>query len=271
MDTPLDFATRLAKETGQFLAGQFKVTGTAGTLKADHSIVTEADLAADRLIAAAIHAGYPGEGLISEEIAPVYAEEVRATWIVDPLDGTTNFSLGMLYWGVSIGRLIDGQPDTAAVYFPLLDELYTAQKGAGAFFNGQRLQLDEAFTRRTDTFFACCSRTFRRYNVSLPYKARILGSAAYNFCALSRGIAMIAFEARAKVWDIAAVWLIVQEAGGIIESFDGDSPFPLRTGTDYRMRNLPTLGAISEEFAAQGKSGIVRKEGDLVRNDRDHT
>ncbi len=259
METHLDFTTRLASKTGQFLAGEFKVSGTAGTLKADHSIVTEADVAADRAIAAAIQAEYPGEGLISEELQPVYAAGNRATWVVDPLDGTTNFSLGMPYWGVSIARLVDGHPDTAAVYFPLLDELYTAQKGAGAFFNGQPLELDVALTHRTNTFFACCSRTFRRYNVSLPYKARILGSAAYNFCALARGMAITAFEARAKIWDIAAVWLIVQEAKGVIENFDENAPFPLHTEVDYRMRNFPTLGAIAEAYAEQARKGIVKK------------
>lgn len=259
MENPLLFAEHLARRTAVLLMEYYNQVGLATRLKADRSVVTEADLAADRLISASLQQVFPKDGIISEELQTISPEDVTRVWVVDPLDGTTNFSLGIPFWGVSIACLVNGWPDTAAIYFPVLDEMYTAQRGKGARFNGSPLQIDPSMLDRPGTFFACCSRTHRRYNVSVPYKPRILGCAAYNFCILARGIALLTFEAAPKIWDIAGAWLVVREAGGVIQPLNGIMPFPISPLTQYREQNFPTLAAITEQLETNSLNQIQPK------------
>ncbi len=254
MSAVLEFAAGLACQAGELLLGYYKLSGVAAQLKLDHSVVTEADLAADRWIAGQIQSAYPGEGLVSEELHPGALTEVpEHLWVIDPLDGTTNFSLGLHVWGVLVCRLARGVPDTAALYFPLLDELYTAQRGQGAWLNGEGIQPRPPLRDQPAAFFACCGRTHREYQVSVPYKPRILGSAAYSFCAVARGAAVLGFEAAPKIWDLAGAWLLVEEAGGVIETHHGPQPFPLRPGLDYENVKYPTLAAATAKMVAHGR------------------
>jgi myo-inositol-1(or 4)-monophosphatase len=260
MDAPLDFAVRTAKQAGELLQGYFRQGSLHARLKSDHSVVTEADLAADRLIEQTIHEAYPHDVLLSEELQPGFQPNAGETvWIIDPLDGTTNFSLGLQIWGVSIARVVEGYTDIAAIYFPMLGEMYTAQRGLGAYMNGERLALGTGAQPKPASFFSCCSRTFRHYQVSVPYKARILGSAAYSFCTLCRGAALVVFDATPKIWDIAGVWLVVEEAGGIIETYDGIRPFPLRPGVVYERQVFTTIAAATPELVSRARRQIRPK------------
>ncbi|MFC1878340.1 inositol monophosphatase family protein [Chloroflexota bacterium] len=267
MTAHLEFALQLAKQTGNLLLQHFHSVGLKTHLKGDHSVVTEADMAADRLIADAIQNNYPDDLIVSEELQPSYPNlaqgSARATWVIDPLDGTTNFSLGFQFWGVLITRLVDGWPNTAVLYFPMIDECYSAQQGQGAYLNGVRLQIKKQNRERPQSFFACCSRTFRRYQVSVPYKTRILGSAAYTFCALAREVAVLGFESTPKIWDISGGWLLVQEAGGVIETLDGSQPFPLKSGIDYASKSFPTLAAADHTIADKAHQQIIPKGGSM--------
>jgi len=265
MSTTLDFAIQLARQTGSLLLEHYQSTDLHTTVKVDRTAVTNADIAADRQIAIAVQESYPDDILLSEELNPALpgkAEErsARSIWIVDPLDGTTNFSLGLHIWGTLLARLVNGQPDTAVMYFPFIDEIYYAQRGEGAFFNGNRIQVQPPDDERPFSFFGCCSRTFRRYHMSVPYKVRILGSAGYNLCSVARGISLLGFEATPKIWDIAAGWLLISEAGGIIETLDNSQPFPLQSGIDYARRSFPTLAAATLELAARAHQQIVPKQ-----------
>ena len=109
------------------------------------------------------------------------------------------------------------------------------------------------------TFFSTCSRTNRRYAIDIRYKTRILGSAAYGLCTVARGSAILAFEVTPKVWDFSASWLITQEAGGIIASHDGNSPFPLIPGHDYEKKSYPLLVAATQEIWEDGREKIRKK------------
>jgi myo-inositol-1(or 4)-monophosphatase len=260
MDADLHFASHLARQAGELLLGYFNRADNQTQLKADNSIVTAADVAADHLIKQSIQEAYPADILLSEELQTVYPKISDGTvWIIDPLDGTTNFSLGLYYWGVSIARLRDVQVELAALYFPLLDELFTARRGQGAFLNGEPIHVKPPDPGQPASFFACCGRTHRRYDVRVPYKPRILGSAAFSFCSVARGIALIGFEATPKIWDIAAVWLLVEEAGGVIESYNQDAPFPLVPGLDYSQHNFPTLAAATRGLIQKARSWIQPK------------
>ena len=259
--TYLEFAIQLAHQAGQLLSEYFQSSSLQTGLKADHSAVTEADLACDRLITQALGQQFPGDVLLSEESQPGYTahrqEQSQAVWIIDPLDGTTNFSLGLPIWGVLLARVENGWPVLAVSYFPKLGELYTVQRGQGAFMNGLPIRVKLPDPTRPLPFFACCSRTHRRYTVSVPYKTRILGSTAYSICCVARGVAVIGFEATPKIWDLVGAWLLVEEAGGQITTLDGSQPFPLRPEIDYTTQSFPLLAAANGDLIDKARRQII--------------
>jgi myo-inositol-1(or 4)-monophosphatase len=259
MDPSLEFAVELSRRTGSLLLKYFNPNGLTATLKPDKTVVTEADLAADQLIKEAILQQYPMEVILSEELQPVLSNNSSAVWVIDPLDGTTNFSLGLSIWGISIARVVNGTPIIAVVNFPAIGELYTAEVGKGAWLNENPIRVKPPIPGQPTAFFACCTRTFRRYEVKLRYKCRVLGSAAYSWCAVARGMAVIAFEATPKIWDLAGGWLIVQEAGGAVAAYDEAQVFPLISDWDYRQSNFPTLMAASPELLEGARQQIIPK------------
>ncbi|MGD8455996.1 MAG: inositol monophosphatase [Anaerolineales bacterium] len=260
MDRPLQFATQLAQKAGNLLSDRFQLQGTRGTLKPDRTVVTEADLAANQLICDAIQEAYPEDGIISEESNTIVERSDKPVWVIDPLDGTTNFSLGLHVWGVSIGRLVDGMPDSAAIYFPLLGELYTAQSGQGAILNDKPIQVKPLEKDQPAAFLALSSHTFKHYEVKMRYKPRVIGSACYDLCLVARGAAIIGFLAKPKIWDIAAGWLVVEEAGGIVKTHDGIMPFPLSPNKDYEEESYPTIIAADKDLMQQAREGIRQKK-----------
>ena len=133
MNDPVQFAVNLALQTGNLLRKFFNPAGIPASSKPDQTVVTEADLAADKLVIDTIHEHYPQDEIISEESSHHLANHQSPIWIIDPLDGTTNFSLGLAIWGVSIARLVNGVPQLGVLYFPMINELYTTRRGSGAF------------------------------------------------------------------------------------------------------------------------------------------
>jgi myo-inositol-1(or 4)-monophosphatase len=258
----LSFATELAINVGVLLLQYFKEGNLDTHQKKDHSLVTQADIQADQMIQNAIQASFPHEAILSEELNPsLQSEEHRKVWIIDPLDGTTNFTLGVPYWGVLIALVENDIPLLCVNHFPALNELYSSEKEQGAFLNHNRIFTESPGDPRKLSFFSCCSRTFRHYRISVPYKIRIFGSAAYSMCSVARGISKIAFEARAKIWDLAGAWLLVTEAGGAIDSLNSDNLFPLKYGVDYSQLNYPIVAAASETILQKSKSQIIPNSG----------
>ena len=260
MDTTLDFTIKLAKEAGKLALSYYRTGGIQGNLKSDHSVVTEGDLETDKFLRSSIKEAFPGDGIISEEENTLFVGDTVYTWVIDPIDGTTNFSLGMHHWGVSIARLREGSPDLAVLYFPLLDELFSTVRGGGAFLNGICLSINPDSHLRTETFFSCCSRTQREYQVDIPYKTRIFGCAAYGLVSVARRSAALAFEMTPKIWDFSGSWLITQEAGGVIAPLDRTSVFPLKPGIDYGTQSYPMLAAPTQENWETGKANIIPKQ-----------
>jgi len=247
MNTILDFITTLAKQAGKILLSYYNKSSINIKLKSDNTIVTEADFIADRLIQTSIRENFPEDGILSEEGTTIYPSDKNYVWVIDPLDGTTNFSLGLHYWGISIARLCNGYPDLAVLYFPVFDELLTAIKGEGATLNGRRLSVELPDQDNPTKFFSCCSRTNKTYRVDNNYKTRILGSAAYGLIMVAKGSAILAFEATPKIWDFSGSWLITQESGGTIAPLREETPFPLVQGVDYGKRSHPILVAPTQK------------------------
>ncbi|TAK11463.1 MAG: inositol monophosphatase [Anaerolineae bacterium] len=243
MSDPLAIAIETARAAGDLLRSRFKLHGSARRLKPDHTTLTDADLEADQLITRAIRAAFPDEAILTEESETRMPADGRPTWVIDPIDGTTNFARGLHTWGVSIARLVDGLPSEGALYFPLLNELYSVRKGEGAQLNGEAIHTRPPDPDSNDVFFTCCTRTHRRYQVDVQYKLRILGSAAYDFCAIARGATIAGFQATPHLWDLAAGWLVLEEAGGAAAVLHGPAPFPAQAGEDYGLHSYPTLMA----------------------------
>jgi myo-inositol-1(or 4)-monophosphatase len=259
MSDPLEFATDLALHAGDLLRKYYNPAGLQASQKADHTVVTEADLAADLLITNEILRQYPKDKIISEESSHHLEDTGSPTWIIDPLDGTTNFSLGLTIWGVSIARLLDGYPELGVVYFPLINELYITKRGSGSSLNHSPIAVRAPDPAQPMSFFACCSRSFRYYDINIPYKTRIMGSGIYTFCMVARGAALLGFDAAPKIWDLAAAWLLVEEAGGIIAAFEGSPPFPISSKDDYGIVNYPTLAAATPDVFTLGQNRITRR------------
>lgn len=260
MQQTLELASEIAVKTGELLLNYFSLDGFKAKLKPDNTMVTEADLAADSLIQSSIRLNFPNDLIISEESSQQLEIIDRPTWVIDPLDGTSNFSMGLHTWGVSIARIVEQKPETAALYFPLLNELYTAQSGSGAFLNGNKIMTKGLQKNKANGFFTCCTRTQKFFDVTIPYKTRILGSAAYDFCCVARGASMVGFQAAAKIWDIAAGWLLIQEAGGVVEVFQPPDPFPLIPATNYNNRSFATIMAANKFLANEARKHLIPKK-----------
>jgi len=259
MNDPVEFAVNLALQTGNLLQKFYNPAGIRASSKPDQTVVTEADVAADMLITNAIHDHFPLDEIISEESSHRLTNTQSPIWITDPLDGTTNFSLGLSIWGVSIARLLNGYPELGVLFFPMINELYIARRDSGALLNNKSITVRAPDPTQPMSFFACCSRSFRYYNISIPYKPRIMGSGAYIFCLVARGSALLGFDAAPKIWDLAAAWLLVEEAGGMITAFEGSPPFPIFPQDDYSSTNYPTLAAASPAVFSVGQNKIQRK------------
>lgn len=258
-DTLLAFARTLADEASQRLVTWFGKA--AASTKRDGSVVTEADLDVDRFIQAALQTSFPHHGILSEEGALVYPG-AEFTWVVDPLDGTTNFANGLAHWGVSIALLHQGEPMLGVLDFPLLQQRFSAIRDGGAWLNGRRLQAAPPAELHSNLFFTTDSRAFRFLDVRSPLKARILGSAAYDLVAVAAGTAVACIETTPKAWDFAAAWLIVHEAGATVGTlWPGLDVFPLQAGQDYGSRIYPLLFAADPQIWQTLRTAIHIRPG----------
>jgi len=210
--------------------------------KSDGSLVTAADRWADQTLRQALQAGFPGYGLLSEEDNHVFGGE-EWCWVVDPLDGTTNFAHGIPIWGISIALLHQGSPVLGCVDFPLLGQTFYGWQtpgGQGCWLNGQVLTPRNQDPNANE-LFSLCSRSVTRIrpDSTFPAKIRMVGVATYNLLAVAAGMMLGGIEATPKVWDIAAVWLIVRLAGC---GWRGSRTFfPLQPGQDYSQWSSPVL------------------------------
>jgi len=254
----LDFIKSAAVQTGKLLLDHFYNGNRQGELKADRTLVTKADQNADLLLQNLIKEKYPDDGILSEEGNTVFPENDHV-WVLDPLDGTVNFSLGLHYWGVSISHLKNGVPQTAAVYFPVVDELFSASRAEGAELNGTPLLVSNPPVDSPYPVFVHCSRMHDKYQVKLPYKTRSLGVAAYHLCLITKGTGILAFESTPKLWDFAGSWLIVEEAGGLIRAHGEHQPFPAQPGIEYSDHPYAILASASSEVMNEAVAGIRKK------------
>lgn len=244
--------TQLLKDFGQVSADE----------KSDGSLVTRADEWADGEICQAIAAAFPDHGILSEE-SSTGADghtfpETDWCWIIDPIDGTTDFTRGIPIWGISLGLLYQGTPVFGYVYIPPLQQAFygywyadsslpTSQYGpTGAYCNGNPIQVDTAELTPSHLFSFCTRSiaTLQRDEIrgtKFPCKIRMLGASTYNILTVAMGATLGGVEATPKIWDIAAVWAIAQAAGATWIPLNSSNIFPLIPKNNYRTLSYPTL------------------------------
>lgn len=234
LNKALDFAVVTVREAGAVLRESYR-NGVTVQYKSEIDLITEADQASEELILNRIRAAYPGCAILAEE-SGASASKSSAVWIVDPLDGTTNFAHGLPIFSVTMALMVDDVLEVGATYDPIYDELYTAQRGQGAYLNGERLRVSSAPTLDKAllvTGFPYDRRTNPNNNIrqftdfSLRAQGVLrLGSAALDLAAVAAGRLDGYWEFKINPWDIAAGVLMVTEASGHVTMPDG-SPLDL--------------------------------------------
>lgn len=253
----LDFCQTTTKQVGNKLIEDF------GKLKADQkedgSLVTLADRWSDGEIRAAIAYAFPDHGVLTEETTHIFPDKDWC-WIVDPIDGTTNFTRGVPIWAISLGLLYKGTPVFGFVYLPQLQHSFHGhwygESGltgpTGAYLNNEAIYTSCDAPSKSH-IFNLCARSIQILQKPFPCKIRMIGVASYNILLVAAGAALGGVEATPKIWDIAAVWVIVQAAGGKFISLNSGSIFPLQIGNNYSKVSYPSLVVAREELVAEFK------------------
>jgi myo-inositol-1(or 4)-monophosphatase len=216
-----------------------------------NNLVTEADHAAEKAIIETIQESFPEHFILSEEAGEVKMDS-SYKWIIDPIDGTVNYAHGIPLCCVSIGLEKDGQILMGAVYNPLLDEFFIAEKGKGATLNGEKITVSE----KKQVMDACIVTGFPYVYLDMPngpldvfnrlirkgVPVRRLGSAAIDLCWVASGRFDGFYEHKLNAWDSSSGFLIVEEAGGRVSDFSGNSYSP------YQPQIVATNGLIHNEL-----------------------
>jgi myo-inositol-1(or 4)-monophosphatase len=232
--------------------------------KGEIDLVTEIDQRSEEYILAEIAGRFPGHAVLSEESGE-RAGDGEHLWYVDPLDGTLNYSHGLPIFCVSIAYAHQSQLSQAAIYDPISDEMYTAQRGQGAMLNGQPIRVSaaselkssllvtgfpyDAWTNPVNNFAEFQSFSMRTQGV------RRLGSAALDLCYVAAGRLDGFWEIRLNAWDVAAGALIAQEAGALVTD--------VRGGADFISKPQSVLAA---NPALHSKMLDVLREGDIAKD-----
>lgn len=219
--------------------------------KSDGSLVTVADRWADQELRRRITASFPDHGLLSEEGAHD-VPETDWCWIIDPIDGTTNFSHGLPIWCIALGLLYQGMPIFGYVAVPPLHQVFHGFYHAPGHNDGAYLNQQPIHPRpgkpSSQAFFSLCARSLSILERPFPCKIRMLGSASYNLLTVAAGYTLGAVERTPMIWDIAPAWPIVQGAGACWASLEEPNIFPLKRGKSYGDRSYHTLVSASSDL-----------------------
>lgn len=234
----LNIAVRAARKAGNVIARSVdRLDQISVDVKSQNDFVTEIDRQAEREIIYALRSAYPDHRIVAEESGQQGESDYE--WIIDPLDGTTNFVHGFPQFAVSIGLRHKGRLEQAVVYDPLRQELFTASRGNGAQLNdrrirvSKRLDLDGALLgtgfpfkqqQHLDTYLATFKALF-----PMTAGIRRAGSAALDLAYVAAGRLDGFWEIGLQPWDMAAGILLIQEAGGLVSDFSGGNEF-METG-----------------------------------------
>jgi len=227
--------------------------------KADGSLITSCDLWSDQTIVDGLASIAPDEGVLSEEGGKTIPS-TKAYWVVDPLDGTTNFAAGIPYWSISVARFVDGQPQSSFLIIPTLKKKFVSIKGKGVWLNNKRIE--PKINNHQSECVSLCSRSIKilqkKPSSIFPGKIRLLGVSSLNLTSVAMGQTFGAIESTPKIWDIAAAWLLLEELNCSIEWLETD-PSDLVSGQNLSNVNFPLIACKSSE-----KMEILKPWGNLL-------
>jgi histidinol phosphatase-like enzyme (inositol monophosphatase family) len=222
----IEFARRIAVQAGEN-ARTIRASGIAAETKSDASPVTIADRSNERLIREAIEREFPDDGILGEEGSSKTGSSGRR-WIIDPIDGTRDFVRGNRFWCVLVALEQGDHSLVGVAHFPMLGETYWAVQGSGAFLNEERLHASEIASLSESVV---CPNGLHHPNAA-PYMLAVADmmqnswavrsfGGALDGCLLAAGKVELWFEPKVEVWDLAALRLIIEEAGAVFLALDG--------------------------------------------------
>ena len=238
-------AIEIALQAGSFLKSRFLSPHTISEKEGKQNLVTECDLAAEEMILSFLKKKHPTHAFLAEESGGS-SQSNEILWVIDPLDGTVNFARGIPDFCVSIAACKNGKPILGVIFQPMTDELFTAEKGKGAFLNKKPLQVSKVKSL-DHTLIATgfpynihenpmnCMQIFTSF-LQKGCPIRRIGSAAMDLAYLAAGRFDTYYETGIKPWDVAAGILIAEEAGGTVSSWDGSS-YPILSGKEILASN----------------------------------
>ena len=258
----LAFAVELAEEAGR-IAMRYFGHELEVRVKPDRTPVTEADTAIEAMIRERIRERYPGDAILGEENG--LEGEGERCWIVDPIDGTKNFTDGIQIWATLIALAMADEPVVGVAYAPALGERYEAARGAGAKLNGSAIHVSTAdrisrsFIVHSDAgeWLAGEHGEVLREIVLEARRDRGYGD-FWGHMLVARGSADVMFEPELATWDVAAVQVVVEEAGGTVTTFEGEPPH-------HGSSALTTNGLLHDEIVARLRHGASRAAQDAGR------
>lgn len=235
-----------AREAGELQMDSFQKNIKIESKDRKIDLVTEVDNKSEEIITNNIVSAYPEHSIMAEE-GRNKSSDSRYLWIIDPLDGTVNYVHGFPIFAISLALYKDNQPEYGLIYLPYFDDLYSASRGQGSYYNGERIQVNKDHAVKDGiiaTGFPYShqenSESLELFNKILPEAGGIrrTGAAAFDLCQVARGIFSGFWEIELKLWDIAAGILIIEEAGGVITDFNGRA---LRTNSQQVVAGSQTV------------------------------
>ncbi|KAB0665265.1 inositol monophosphatase [Oryzomonas japonica] len=227
----LESAVTAAMAAGSFQRHRF-ASRLKIDLKGDKNLVTEVDRESERLIVEHLLTRFPGHTIIAEE-GEYPPGDPGFRWIIDPLDGTTNYAHGFPWFCVSIALEAEGELAAGVIYNPLSDELFTAAKGGGAYMNGRRLRVSANAPLKNTLLgtgfpYDCATDPANNFGSFIAFQKaargiRRAGAAALDLAFVAAGRLDGFWELKLKPWDVTAGVLLVREAGGMVTTFDGSA------------------------------------------------
>jgi myo-inositol-1(or 4)-monophosphatase len=271
----LNVAIKAARAAGAIInRAALDVEAVRVSVKRTNDFVTEVDHDAEAAIIETLLTAYPGHGILAEESGSEHgAKDSEFVWIIDPLDGTTNFIHGFPFYCVSIALAVRGKVEQAVVYDPIRNDIYSASKGRGAYVNDRRLRVAKRI--RLQECLISTGFPYRPGDKLKPYLnmlgevmsqcagVRRPGAAALDLAHVAAGCSDGFFESGLQPWDVAAGSLLITEAGGLIGNYTGESDFMehgecVAGNPRIYGQLVATLGKYSK-FAGAGDKATVRQ------------
>ena len=271
----INVAVKAARAAGSIInRAALDIESVRISQKKANDFVTEVDHAAEQAIIETLTTAYPGHGIWAEESGREHgAQDSEFVWIIDPLDGTTNFIHGLPVYCVSIALAVKGKVEQAVVYDPTRNDLFTATKGRGAYLNDRRLRV----SKRTELKQALVSTGFPfrpgdNFNQYLQMMGDVMqrtaglrrpGSAALDLAYVAAGYTEGFLEKGLQPWDVAAGSLLVTEAGGLVGNFTGEADYleqeECLAGNPKVYGQLVSILGKYSKFAPAGEKAALRQ------------